>query len=258
MTGSRRTVIVPAWWPTVALVVVCALFWQIGSGQHWWSPQILPAPSEIWNAGRIEYADGPLMEDLATSVRNFILCWLIGTGAGALSGYVFWLSPFVGRAFEPYLVAFYAVPIVVFYPAMLVIIGLGSWPIIIIGSIMAAIPMALNTWVGLSGVKRVYLNLGKVLCLPRWKLLKEIAIPAASPMMIAGATMAAVYSLIGVVAMEFMVAQEGLGYRIRYRYESFNNDGMYFYIIITLVIAVIMISLLALLPKVLGVGRKAR
>jgi NitT/TauT family transport system permease protein len=231
--------------------------WQIGGDQGWWPSSVLPSPTKILEAGGAEISEGPFMGDAGATLLAFALSVVLGIVLGGLAGYLFWRKETIGKIFEPYLVSFYTVPLVVFYPMLLVIIGLNQWPIVILGSIMAAIPMALNTWVGLSGVRTVYLNLARSLCLTRRQMVRQVALPAAAPMIIAGATLAAIYALIGVVAMEFMVAQQGLGYRIRYRYESFDNDGMYFYIATVLVLSLVIVWLLSFLPRVLGTRRRS-
>jgi NitT/TauT family transport system permease protein len=242
----------PDWWPSAVLVAALLVVWQVGGDLGWWPSSVLPSPTTIMAAGGVEIGEGPFFGDAGATLTAFALSVVLGIALGGLAGYLFWRKEVIGKIFEPYLVSFYTVPLVVFYPMLLVIIGLNQWPIVILGSIMAAIPMALNTWVGLSGVRKVYLDLARSLTLTRRQMVRQVALPAAAPMIIAGATLAAIYALIGVVAMEFMVAQQGLGYRIRYRYESFDNDGMYFYIVSILVLSLVIVWLLSFLPRVLG------
>jgi NitT/TauT family transport system permease protein len=249
---SGRKLSLPDWWPSAVLVAVVLVVWQVGGDLGWWPSSVLPSPTKIMEAGGVEISEGPFLGDAGATLMAFALSVVLGIALGGLAGYLFWRKEVIGKIFEPYLVSFYTVPLVVFYPMLLVIIGLNQWPIVILGSIMAAIPMALNTWVGLTGVRKVYLDLARSLTLTRRQMVRQIALPAAAPMIIAGATLAAIYALIGVVAMEFMVAQQGLGYRIRYRYESFDNDGMYFYIVSILVLSLVIVWLLSFLPRVLG------
>jgi NitT/TauT family transport system permease protein len=209
-----RTFSLPDWWPSAVLVAVLLVVWQVGGDLGWWPSSVLPSPTTIMEAGGVEISEGPFLGDAGATLMAFVLSVVLGIALGGLAGYLFWRKEVIGKIFEPYLVSFYTVPLVVFYPMLLVIIGLNQWPIVILGSVMA--------------------------------------LPAAAPMIIAGATLAAIYALIGVVAMEFMVAQQGLGYRIRYRYESFDNDGMYFYIVSILILSLFIVWLLSFLPRVLG------
>jgi len=64
-----------------------------------------------------------------------------------------------------------------------------------------------------------------------------------------------VYALIGSIAMEFTTAQAGLGYRIRYLYEIFDNNTMYSYILVVLLVSVILTVLLALVERAIVKGR---
>ena len=76
----------------------------------------------------------------------------------------------------------------------------------------------------------VYMKLARSLRASPRQTLLAIAIPAAGPFIVAGLRLAVVYALIGTIAMEFTTAQAGLGYRIRYLYEIFDNTQMFAYI----------------------------
>jgi NitT/TauT family transport system permease protein len=253
---ARRGPRLPAATPSIVAVVAFLVLWQLGSTLGWWAEAIAPAPSEIWAVAGKEIVGGPFLADASATVVSVLAALVFGLVLGTGAGVLFWRKQALGKIFEPYLVSFYAVPLVVFYPIFIVLIGINRWPIIILSSVMAAIPMALNTWVGLSEVRAVYLKLSDALCLTPWQRLRLIAMPAAAPLVLAGATMAGIYALIGVVAMEFVIAQQGLGFRIRFQYESFDSVSMYFYIVATLVLALLLVAFLALLPRLLGTARK--
>jgi NitT/TauT family transport system permease protein len=109
--------------------------------------------------------------------------------------------------------------------------------------------------VGLNSMPPVYLKLARSLKASPRQTLFAIAIPAAGPFIVAGLRLAVVYALIGTIAMEFTTAQAGLGYRIRYLYEIFNNNEMFAYIAVVLVLSCILTVLLALVERVLLRGR---
>jgi len=117
------------------------------------------------------------------------------------------------------------------------------------------IPMALNTAVGLNAMPPVYMKLARSLNASPRQTLFAIAIPAAGPYIVAGLRLAVVYALIGAIAMEFTTAQAGLGYRIRYLYEIFNNNEMFAYLVMVLVLSLVLTVLLAIVERVLLRGR---
>lgn len=241
-----------SWWARVpsslwTVVLVLAFFgtWEIlARTTSWWPTSLVPSVGSILGAGGEVIADGTFLPDLVATTIATVSAFAFGSLLGLAIGIGFWRRPLVGRMFEPYLVSFYAVPIVVFYPIALVVLGINRWPIVILATIMAAIPMTVNTWVGLSGIPPVYLRLATSLRASRRTTLFEVALPAAAPLLVTGATLAVIYALIGVVAMEFMVAQAGLGAMVKYLYEAFDNPAMYFYILVTLALSIVMIGLL--------------
>lgn len=256
--------VAPPWWQrirsgawTVILLVFAVVAWEVSSSMSWWPTNLVPPLSEIMVSGIDEVREGELGPHLKSTSLATLFSFVVGTLFGAALGVLFWRRPRVGQMFEPYLVSFYAVPLVVFYPVALVILGINNWPIVILASVMAMIPMALNTWVGLAGIRPVHLRLAESLNASRRDTFFQVAVPAAAKMLYTGMTLAAIYALIGVVAMEFMVAQQGLGSQIRYLYEDFDNEAMYFYILTTLAISVVMVGVLAAASsRVVGRGER--
>lgn len=240
---------------TLALIIGFLLFAEVGARTGLWSDRILPAPSVILSElGRL-FSEGQFWNDAARTGIEVAFSILFGSLLGFAAGLTFWKLPAVGRIFEPYLVSFYAVPLVLFYPVMIVIVGINATSVIILATIMAAIPMALNTAVGLNTMPPVYMKLARSLKTSPRQTLFAIAIPAAGPYIVAGLRLAVVYALIGTIAMEFTTAQAGLGYRIRYLYEIFNNNEMFAYIAVVLVLSCILTALLASVERILLRGR---
>jgi NitT/TauT family transport system permease protein len=242
---------------TVVLLALFVVFAEIGSRAAWWSDHVMPAPSVIFGAlGRLLAEPQFWLDAQRTGVEvaaSIVLGCLLGFAAGLL----FWKVPLIGRVFEPYLVSFYAVPLVLFYPVMIVLVGINAMSVIILATIMAAIPMALNTAVGLNQMPPVYMKLARSLRASPRQTLFAIAIPAAGPFIVAGLRLAVVYALIGTIAMEFTTAQAGLGYRIRYLYEIFNNIEMFAYIVVVLLLSGLLTVILAVVERLLLRGRNA-
>ena len=113
----------------------------------------------------------------------------------------------------------------------------------------------INTAGGLNQMPPVYLKLARSLRASPRQTLFAIAIPAAGPYIVAGLRLAVVYALIGTIAMEFTTAQAGLGYRIRYLYEIFDNTTMFAYIVVVLLLSCVLTVALAAVERVLLRGR---
>lgn len=242
---------------TVGLVLLLTALAEIGSQAGWWSERVLPAPSVIFGALGTLLVEPQFWLDAQRTGVEVAVSIVFGSVLGFAAGLLFWKIPLIGKVFEPYLVSFYAVPLVLFYPVMIVLVGINAWSVIILATIMAAIPMALNTAVGLNQMPPVYMKLARSLRASPRQTLFAIAIPAAGPFIVAGLRLAVVYALIGTIAMEFTTAQAGLGYRIRYLYEIFNNTEMFAYIVVVLLLSGLLTVLLAAVERVLLRGRNA-
>lgn len=240
---------------TVALVVLFTAFAELGSRVGWWNDHVLPAPSVVLAELGTLLTEGQFWTDAQRTGVEVAVSIVFGALLGFGAGLLFWKIPLLGRVFEPYLVSFYAVPLVLFYPVMIVLVGINAMSVIILATIMAAIPMALNTAVGLNQMPPVYLKLARSLKASPRQTLFAIAIPAAGPYIVAGLRLAVVYALIGTIAMEFTTAQAGLGYRIRYLYEIFDNIQMFAYIVVVLVLSCLLTVALAAVERALLRGR---
>ena len=240
---------------TIALLTLALALWWAGSALDWWSEVTLPKPADVFDKfGRLVQT-GEFWSDTWRTVSEVGLSFVVGAFAGTTLGVVFWKWQFLGGVVEPYLVSFYAVPVVLFYPVMIVLVGINIWSVVILASIMAMIPMALNTWVGLSSLPRVYIKLAVSLGATKPQTFFQIALPGAAPFVMAGLRMAAVYALIGAVAMEFTTASAGLGFRIRYLYEAFDSAGMFAYVLVVLIFSMLVTLILAIFDRMLMSGK---
>ena len=115
----------------------------------------------------------------------------------------------------------------VFYPLFIVLFGLNRWPLIAIGFIFAVVAMMLNTLHGFEQVPRVLRRAARAMRLSPMQTLRHVTLPACAPHLFNGLKLAIVYSFIGVIAGEFVLSGAGLGHRISFAYNNFDNATMY-------------------------------
>lgn len=221
------------------LVLGVVLLLEIAARVELVDPLIMPAPSDML-AGLLEIAGtAQFLRDLTTTGIAVLSAFGLGAVSGLLVGILFWRLPFVGATFEPYLVSLYSMPTLVFYPILLALLGLGPAPIIVIATTMAMIPIALNTMVGLNSISPTLPKLARSMNCSRTQTYLKVLAPAATPLVVPGLVLGFIYATIGVIAMEFILASEGLGFRIGYAYRAFEIRDMYAYILVVLIVAVV-------------------
>jgi NitT/TauT family transport system permease protein len=154
-------------------------------------------------------------------------------------GYFLYRRRDFGIAYHGWLAAFFAAPIFLLYPLFMVIFGRNQLTLIIMGFLPGVIPLIIHVEQGFLGVSRTLLNVGLGFDLTPRQIFWKIMIPAASPSIFTGFRLALMYTLINVIAIEYLVNVGGLGVIVSDRYFRFDIPGTYSAIIAVLGISVL-------------------
>ncbi len=216
---------------------------------------ILVSPSEMFaTLGGLIVANDVTPHFIRTMVETFASFAMAGA-LGIAIGIFFWKFARIGKMFEPYIVSVYAMPLVMFYPLLLIFLGLGSPPIIFITTISSIIPIILNTTIGFREIREVMHKVASSNRCTPWQTFSKVLFPAATPYIFTGLKLGFIYALIVTIGMEFILTDLGLGFQVHQFYDFFNTSSMYAYILLNLIIA---ISANVLLFRGEGAMRKER
>ena len=198
-------------------------------------------PSEMVAALVDILRSGRFNSDIAFTCFNTISATALAIVAGFVLGAALHALPRLRRAVDPLLSAYYAVPTFVFYPLLIVVFGAGRTALIVIGAMFGIVAMIINTVLGLDHVPQAVGRTGHILKLDGLRRLVLIRLPAAAPHLVSGVKLAVAYSVIGIVAGEFILATLGIGKRVRFAYDNFDNRTMYG-LLLLLLIAVALVN----------------
>lgn len=202
-------------------------------------------PSEMVAALWRILASGRFNGDIAFTAGNIVAAVALAVGLGLLAGACLHALPRLRRLVEPMLSAYYAVPTFIFYPLLIVMFGVGRAALIVMGAMFAIVAMIVNTILGLDRVPKVVLQSGVMLRLGWLRQLALIRLPATAPYLVTGLRLAVAYSVIGIVAGEFILATSGMGKRIALAYDNFDNSTMYGMLLLLLLGVVVVNGLLS-------------
>jgi NitT/TauT family transport system permease protein len=161
------------------------------------------------------------------TLRDIVLASAIAIAAGFVLGVTFHAQRFLRRGIEPFLASYYAVPTFIFYPVLIVVMGAGRAPVIAIAVALAIVAMITATLTGLDRIPPVLVKTARVMQLSPLQVMLQMQRPAVMPYLFTGIKLAVSYAVIGVIASEFILSGDGIGYAIAYAYNSFDNDTMY-------------------------------
>ena len=181
---------------------------------------------------------GAIVDDFIQSATAVFVAFGASVATGIPVGWLLWRRQLLHQILDPYLVAWYALPIFAFYPMLIAIFGLNRTPIILISYAISVIVVVVNTANGFNKVKDVYAKVGRSLKLSRSQAFRHVYFPAAAPYIFTGLKLGFVYAIVGVLASEFILADAGLGYQVSFSYRNFETNDMYAVMLLIVAIAV--------------------
>lgn len=235
---------------TVAAIVV-VLVWLVVVRLHAVSRFLVPSPGEVGRALTvIGTASGTYEAAWRTTwevLLAFTVASMLGIGAGVAAG----SRRLTLRAYEPMLGSLAAIPLVVLYPVFLAVLGVGSASKIAFGVTVAFFPAALAAINAAGAVKTSLLMAARSMGANTYQLYRRVIIPAAFPGIRTAFRMALVFSILAVVAGEFMGSSAGLGYLLATAGEAFKTPETYAYVIVTLVLIIFLQSVISGVVRVI-------
>lgn len=255
MTEKRRSVWRNSglgWRLAVAAEVAVLLgFWEYAvRGLHLASPKFLPPPSAVWKAFTGMVRDGSLGHDLVFSTQNaivgFLLAVVTGIACGLALGSSRWVSDIAG---PPFWTA-YSMPRIAFQPLLVLWLGFGAAPKILIIFLMAVFPIAINTMDGVRGVDASLVKAARVFGAGRAATFFKVQLWAALPLILTGVRMGVARAMVGIVIGEFIGGSQGLGYRIFRRSADFDLAASLAITVLLVVIANLLMALVALARRI--------
>lgn len=234
----------------VALAVVEALT-RVGAVNRF----IVPMPSQIaMSFERIVVEEDVVGRFLVTSAEMAaagVSLTVLGIAIGALLHRL----PVLRQATETWVAALASAPIVLAYPLFMVVFGRSATTIVVIGVVAGLAPVILKTVEGLSGTRRVLIDVGRAFNLTPVQLFWKIMVPAALPVIFVGLRLGLVFALINIVGVEFLINFGGLGQLINELAERYDLPGTYAAIAFVILASVCFFAVIGWIERWLGPAR---
>jgi len=196
------------------------LLWEIAARAFHLPVYVLPAPSAIASAAR-ELGVERWLEHLLATLEVAISGYLVAIAIALPLAVGITKSPLLSRTLLPWLVVIQSTPIVAIAPIIVVTLGAGTLPRVVITTLIAFFPIVISTATGLASVPAELIELSRTLRAPRIREYTQIRVPYAVPYIFSSLKVAITLSVIGAVVAEFVAAEKGLGYLILFATSSF-------------------------------------
>jgi ABC-type nitrate/sulfonate/bicarbonate transport system permease component len=194
----------------LAVIVVILAAWECVVRVGWVDALLLPAPSEV--AQSLWEDRALLAPDLLTTTWEVVVGLAAALVLGAALAVAMHLVPWVDRSIRPLVVGSQAVPIPVIAPLIVLILGFGLAPKILIIALICFFPVTVALADGLRDSDPDARKVLRSLDATRWQRLRLLEAPSALPAAFTGMKVAAAIAVIGAVLAEWSGSDSGLGH----------------------------------------------
>ncbi len=203
------------------------LLWQAIVVINQYPPYLLPTPGRVASSWLENWQNGILPRHLGITLFEVALGFSLAFVFSMVVGYVLAKSPLLEKIVSPYLVATQAIPIVVLGPLIVIWINTGPVQNALVATLVTFFPMLVNTIVGVRSVHPEYRELMQSYSANRWQILTKLEIPAALPILLGGVRVGITLSVIGVIVVELLWADRGLGFLLNFARGSLDTPLMF-------------------------------
>ncbi len=209
-TGSRRTTLGVL---TIALVLV--LWWVLTSLTGIVSAARFPTPIEVWQSlvqiVTEGYGNGRLHQHVLHSLKLVAMGFSVAIGLGVPLGLLMGYSQRAEALINPAFLLLRPIPPLAWIPLAIVWLGLGDAAKIMVIVVAAFVPSLINSYTGVRNIETPILEAARMLDIRGWKLISEVLVPGALPMIFTGLRLSLQASWTTLVAAELIGALYGLG-----------------------------------------------
>jgi NitT/TauT family transport system permease protein len=186
----------------------------------WWASTIvfgirtffLPAPPDI--VASFQQLPDYLLEQAWVTLQETLMGFGIAAAGGMVIAVLLSASTVVQRATLPLLVAVNSIPKVALAPLLLLWLGFGQFPRVVMVMLICFFPVVVSGMAGLTSTPADLIELARSLSASRWQHFITFRFPWALPQIFVGLKVAISLAVVGAVVAEFQGGGKGLGYVI--------------------------------------------
>jgi ABC-type nitrate/sulfonate/bicarbonate transport system permease component len=222
MTARRAVQVV------LPLGLTAALFgiWELVVRVFTIAPYVLPAPGSVFSQIGTDW--DVLQPAMWQTIEEFVVGFVVGVACGFVLAVLMGQSRILQRGLYPILIATQAVPIIAIAAALVIWLGFGLTPKVVIVALIVFFPVVVNVLDGLSNVDRDAIALARAMGANDLRILVHIRLPATLTPLFSALKLAATFSVTGAVLGEWTASTTGgLGVYLLEQNSRLNTAGVF-------------------------------
>ncbi|WP_293128726.1 nitrate ABC transporter permease [Microcoleus sp. bin38.metabat.b11b12b14.051] len=218
--------------PALGFLGIFGLWWIVAS----FKSDLIPTPYQALIAN-LDYILHPFYQRgpgdlgigwlLLASLRRVLLGFGLGAVVAIPLGFLIGMSKPAMMALNPLIQIFKPVSPLAWLPIALSIFNLAEPSAIFVIFITSLWPTIINTALGVSSVSKDYLDVARVLEMPRWRRITKIILPASLPYIFTGLRISLGIAWLVIVAVEMLTGGVGIGFFVWDEWSRLNLSSVF-------------------------------
>ncbi|MEH2207695.1 MAG: nitrate ABC transporter permease [Nostoc sp.] len=218
--------------PVLGFLGIIVLWWIVALANH----ELMPTPPEALIAN-LDYILNPFYQRgpgnlgigwlLIASLRRVLIGFLLGAVVAIPLGFLIGMSRPAMLALNPIVQIFKPVSPLAWLPIALAIFNLADPSAIFVIFITSLWPTIINTALGVSSVPQDYLDVARVIEMPRWRRITKIIWPASLPYIFTGLRISLGIAWLVIVAVEMLTGGIGIGFFVWDEWSRLNLSSVF-------------------------------
>ena len=227
--------------------------WELAASRKWIDPFFYSQPTLIWQQivewVRDGTSQGPLWVQIAVTLEETVIGFLIGGIGGIVFGIVLGRNKLLADVFSLYIKIANSIPRVVLGSVFVIALGLGMASKVALAVVMVFFVVFGNAFQGVIEADKYLIANARILGASPRQVTAAVVIPSAMSWILASLHVSFGFALVGAVVGEFLGAKQGMGLLISTAQGAFNASGVFAAMILLAAVALVADFLLTRLEK---------
>jgi ABC-type nitrate/sulfonate/bicarbonate transport system permease component len=229
----------------IAIAAAILTLWEGASASGLFYRDVIPSLVAIGRALGAVAVSAEFYGHLAASLMEIAQALAIGVGLGLVIGLILGSSRFLSRAFEPYLYYLGPTPKIVFFPLMIMWLGVGPASKVALGALSCFFPVVLSVASGMRQINPTLIRVGRSFHLSPLQMALKVHLPAMRGPILNGVRLGLGVAVIATLLAETKLSNAGIGYLIMRAYAVFDMPRLYAMLIVVFALAIVANELLS-------------
>ncbi len=213
-------------WLNLLSPLLLLLLWELAVQLGWLNRLFYPPPSEVLVTLWKNLTSGQLLYHMGMSLMRIMSGFLLGGIPAIALGILMGINPIVRALAHPLAAAIYPIPKIALLPLVIVVLGLGEASKIATLAISVFFLVVLNVAASVLQVDPRHFEVARSFGAQQRDLFWTVALPASLPGIFTSIKLGMGFALTLIVGVEFVGANEGIGWFIWRAYELYAIDRM--------------------------------